>query len=218
MRKYLTLIAFSFLFLQCSEKTGIFFPETNLELVYPSDGLICINNEIDFNWTDKVSTQGTSKEYTIIIARDNQLQDVVSSTTLTETNFSLTLDKLETYYWSVKNNKGEETPVFSFYTQGVAVTNYAPFRADLKSPENNATVNEGDLDLIWEASDANASDTLSYEVFFGENASLNLIESGFLEKQHTVNVLSGKTYSWRVDVIDNFGAKSIGEVFTFTVN
>ena len=59
----LTLIVFSFLLLECSEKTGIFFPETNLKLVYPSDGLICLDNKIDFNWTDKSSTQENSKEY-----------------------------------------------------------------------------------------------------------------------------------------------------------
>lgn len=213
----LILIVFCCISLKCSEP-GIFFPEKNLELVYPSDGLICINNEIDFNWTDKASSQATSNEYTIIIARDRQLQDIVSNTTTTFTNFSLALDKLEGYYWSVTSDKGDTTPVFSFYTQGDAITNYAPFRSDLKAPENNAIVSNGNINLIWEASDANASDTLIYEVFFGENTTLNLIESGLTDKQHTVNVLSGKIYSWRVNVIDNFGAKSIGEVFTFSVN
>ncbi|WP_373942193.1 hypothetical protein OEG92_02170 [Polaribacter sejongensis] len=90
--------------------------------------------------------------------------------------------------------------------------------ADLQTPENNGNVTEGTVDLVWEASDINTADTLTYELFFGEDATLTSVDNTLTVKSYSVSVLSGKTYSWQVNVTDNVGAKSIGQVFTFTVD
>ena len=90
--------------------------------------------------------------------------------------------------------------------------------ADLKAPENNTSVNSGNIDLIWEGADANAGDTLTYELYFGENTALNLSDDSLSVSDYTVTVESGKTYSWKVNVKDDSGSKSIGQTFTFSVN
>ena len=90
--------------------------------------------------------------------------------------------------------------------------------ANLKSPENNTNITSGSLDLIWEGSDTNTTDTLTYELFFSEDEDPVLIENSLSLETYNVSVLSGKTYYWKVNTIDNSGAKSIGQVFSFSVD
>ncbi|WP_166387965.1 hypothetical protein [Polaribacter sp. 11A2H] len=219
----LNLCTICFLAVSCSSKDDENKAPSIVQLEYPTKDLLCIDHTISFNWSDAIDLENDAIEYTIIIAKDRQLTDVVENRTVSASELTVTLEKSVAYYWQVNaidvdNNQESNSEIFSFYTKGDGVTNYAPFMADLQSPENNGNVTEGTVDLVWEASDINTADTLTYELFFGEDATLISIDNTLTIKSYSVSVVSGKTYSWQVNVTDNVGAKSIGQVFTFTVD
>jgi hypothetical protein len=219
----ITLCASGFLAVSCSKDEPANQPPSVVQLTYPTQDLLCISNVIPFNWSDATDPENDVLEYNIIVAKDRQLTDVVENVTLSASQIEIILEKGTPFYWQVSavdevNNQMSTSATFAFFTKGNGVTNYAPFMADLKSPENNTNVSAGSLDLVWEATDTNTEDTLSYELFFGENGALSSIGTSLTVQTYAVSVVSGKTYSWKVNVIDNWGAKSVGQTFTFTVN
>lgn len=226
MRK-ITTIFFAFCFLitttKCSKSTPKNEVPSNFDLVFPSKDLLCIDNIITFNWNDAIDPEEDEIEYNIIISRDRQLTDIVENRTVNTSQVTITLEKGIAYYWQVNaldvaNEQGTASEVFAFYTKGEAVSNYAPFMAELKSPEDNDIISPGSVNLSWEASDIDDTDVLSYEVLFGEGANLNVVESNLTSKNYSVTVATGNSYSWQINVTDSAGAKSIGQVWTFTVN
>lgn len=118
----------------------------------------------------------------------------------------------------MNNSLGSSSEVFAFFTKGEGEQNYVPFTSQLLTPNNNTLVASGTLDLTWKAGDPNLDDVLSYEVFFGENADPALVDDAVTTKNYTVNVVAGTTYYWKVNVKDDSGAKSIGQIWSFTAN
>lgn len=226
MRKAISifsLFSFCFIVISCSKEAAVNQIPSVVQLQFPSQDLLCIDNSIPFNWSDATDAENDVLEYNIIIAKDRQLTDVVENRTVSSSQINLILEKSTAFYWQVNavdvtNNQASASAIFAFYTKGNGVANYAPFMADLKSPENNTNVDAGTINLVWEGADTNTEDTLTYELFFGENAILNSLDNAISVQNYSVSVVSGKTYSWKVNVTDNSGAKSIGQTFTFTVN
>ena len=58
--------------------------------------------------------------------------------------------------------------------------------------------------LQWTASDADTSDILTYDVYFGT------------ENQPTI--VTSATYYWKIVVKDNKGGQTIGQVWIFTTD
>ena len=127
----------------------------------------------------------------IVWIQDDATKEILQSTTAslvtnvienkitTSSELTVILEKKTAYYWKVDaldidNNQGTESEIFAFYTKGEGVLNYAPFTSELVFPENNAQVNATSVSLTWEAADTNAGDTLTYELYFGEDSSLTL--------------------------------------------
>ncbi|WP_439130410.1 hypothetical protein [Polaribacter sp.] len=213
----LCLLAF-----QCSKKVSNQAP-TAVSLIYPTENLLCIDNNITFNWTTAIDPENDEVEYNIIIAKDRALTNIIENRTISNTQVSINLEQETAYYWKVdaldvNNNQGTASETYAFLTQGNIIENYVPFTAALLTPENNSQINSGTVNLTWDAADANFEDTLTYEVYFGEEDSTTLQDDNVATKSYSVSVESGKTYSWRVDVKDQNGAKSIGHVWTFSVN
>jgi hypothetical protein len=216
------LVFFSFLNTQCSKKDKNQAPSV-VNLMYPAQNLLCIDTTITFEWSAATDPENDVLEYNIIIATDRDMTNVIENKMTTSLQLTVTLEKKTAYYWKVDaldvdNNQGTESEIFAFYTKGEGVLNYAPFTSELVSPENNGQVNATSVSLTWEAADTNAGDTLTYELYFGENASLTLIDEALIVKSQTVLIESGNTYSWKVNVKDQDGAKSIGQIWSFTVN
>lgn len=216
----LFFVCFCVLCISCNKKTNK--GPSELNLIFPTENLLCTSNTITFDWTDATDAENDNIEYTITIAKDRALNTIVENRTLKESELTLTLENATPYYWKVdaldtNNNIGVSTETFAFYTQGESIENYAPFAAELISPENNETVTQETVLLSWTAEDLNVADVLTYELFFGENDNLTLIEDNLSFKNFQVKVNLGKTYSWRVNVKDQNGGKSIGEIWTFQV-
>lgn len=218
-----TIVSFCLLNIKCAKDEVNKVP-TAVSLIYPTENLLCIDNTINFNWSEAIDPEGDDLEYNLIIATDRAMTNIVQNTTITSLESLVSLEKLTAYYWrvdaiDVDNDQGTSSEIYAFYTKGDAVLNYAPFSPELVSPENDSQQSATtSISLNWNAADANISDTLTYELYFGEDATLTLIDDSLSDKSHTVSVESGKSYSWKVNVKDQNGAKSIGQTWSFTVN
>ncbi|GAA3601092.1 hypothetical protein Q4Q39_12570 [Flavivirga amylovorans] len=193
------------------------------QLIFPSVDLLCIDNAIAFNWNAATDPEGNAISYKLTIARDRALSDVVEQRTVTTTNVTITLEKAVAYYWRViavdnETNEGEPTATQAFYTAGDGVSNYAPFTAALVSPGFDSNINPGTVSLNWTGADTNTEDTLTYELYFGEESNPPLVADNLSTETSTVNIVSGKTYYWKVNTLDGSGAKTIGQIWKFNVN
>ncbi|PQJ79370.1 hypothetical protein [Polaribacter porphyrae] len=224
MRKALLIFAFvCFTYLSCSKKQAVNNPPSSVNLIFPTDNLLCINNTIPFNWSNATDPEDDDLEYNLIIAKDRALTNVVENRTIATSAVTITLEKGTAYYWKVdavdaNNNQSTASSTSAFFTKGEGVANHAPFTSELLTPQNNTSVAAGTVNLTWNGGDADATDTLTYELYFGEGSNLSLIDDAISDKTYLVTIDAGKTYSWKVNVKDQNGAKSIGQTWSFAVN
>lgn len=222
LKNILFLVIFSLLAMQCSKKEANQAPSV-VTLIFPSENLLCIDNAVEFNWSDAIDPEENEIEYNITVATDRGLTNIIESRTVTSSQIVFNLEKATAYYWKVDaldidNNLGSSSETYAFYTQGTVIENYAPFSPKVISPENSAVVDAGTVFLRWIAEDINTTDILTYELYFGENDNLVLLENDLNSQNYEVTAEAGKSYSWQVNVKDQNGAKSIGQVWTFSVN
>lgn len=227
MKRVLNFVALaSFILLNygCNNADGINIPTTNvINLSFPTNNFLCIENTITFEWSDKFEPENSTINYTVIIAKDRDLLDVVENSIVNEPKFTVTLNKATAYYWKViavntQNNEEINSEIFSLYTKGDGIVNYAPFASELVAPIDNSVISSNSLDLKWTGSDADFGDILTYELYFSETSPPTLIEASLTTESYTVTSETGKTYYWKVNVVDQNGAKSIGQTWEFTTN
>ena len=198
-------------------------PSVVQTLIYPSANLLCINEIIDFDWSDATDPENDAIKYQLTIASNRSLTQIVEQQTVSSSQRTITMQKGVPFYWNViaidsKNNKSLPSTTQAFYTNGIGISNFAPFTATLISPEHKSSINAGTIVLSWNGSDANIDDVLSFDLYFGEFSDPPLFQSGLLIKTLDVTVETGKTYYWKVNIIDNSEAKTIGQVWGFTIN
>ncbi len=71
------------------------------------------------------------------------------------------------------------------------------------------------VNLTW-TSENKANNTVSWNVYFGTEASPALFKSGLTAQTLAVPVADGKTYHWKVEIVDVNKVKTTSEVYTFT--
>lgn len=194
-------------------------------LVSPDDKLLCIDNNVTFSWNSSIDPDGDNVEYELMYAKNSSMTQEVRNFKTASLNHTVSLDKGVAYYWRVRaiDNKSKASDFSaqrSFYTEGIALTNYAPFAATIVKPVNTqseAISSSTSVILEWNASDLNTTDVLTYDVFLGTNINLTTpISSNQSSKTYTKNDLTPNTiYYWRIDVKDDKGAKTTGQVWTF---
>lgn len=197
---------------------------TKVILTYPTQNLLCIDNSIPFDWNDATDPNNDNISYKIEIATNRELTNIIKTQTAVVSNITIALDKGLAHYWRVtavdnKGKEGDPSEVFAFYTKGEGETNTAPFTAELVKPEDEGIISGTTVTLEWKGADSNTGDTLTYDVYFGEDADPTTIkEENLSTTSIEVDVESGKTYYWKVNTKDNSGAKSIGQTWSFTIN
>lgn len=190
-------------------------------LVYPTNNLLCINNTLDFSWNGSVDPEGDNISYEILIAKDTQFTQGVQTQSTAALSKTISLEKGVAYYWKIraidnKNKASEYTSVWSFYTEGIGVINHLPFTAGIVKPTLNSTISGTTVTLEWTATDVDTADILTYDIYFGTSTTPPNIILNHTSKSYTKTDLNANTiYYWRIDVKDNKGGKSTGQVWSF---
>lgn len=234
MRKIVHLVSISLLFLSCGgggsdgpaptpEPTNT--APTAPSLAAPTNSLLCINNVVNFEWTASTDAENNPIVYQLQIATDNQFVQIVSTSDVSSRTQAVTLDKGKAYYWRVKatdskNASSAYSGTFSFYTEGAAVANHLPFLPELIQPEINATFSGTSATLKWFASDADATDVLTYDVYLGTTnpPTVKVAENSTTLTFGATSLQAATQYYWKVVVKDNKGGETRGQVWNFRTN
>lgn len=193
-------------------------------LSYPTNNLVCVSNTITFEWNAATDAQNDVVSYQLQIATDNSFTQNLNSSTITSLNKQITLEKGKLYYWRVKavdskNGSSNYSTVYNFYTEGEGVINHVPFAPVLVAPVLNSNQSKGTINLSWIAVDADASDILKYDVYFGTvNPPTEKVAADLLLKTYDVNVINAGNYYWKVVVKDGKGGTTVGQVWNFKAN
>ena len=193
-------------------------------LTAPVNTSLCIDNVVNFQWNASTDSQGDAITYQIQVAKDNLFSQIAHTLTATTTNKSITLEKGIAYYWRVKatdskNASSNYSATFNLYTEGVGITNHLPFSPALVSPALNSVQTGTNVTLQWTASDVDANNTLTYDVYFG-TANPPTIVTSTNQSASTLSktVSTSTTYYWKVTVKDDKGGQTIGQVWSFTTD
>lgn len=234
MRKIIYLASIALLFISCGgggsdgptptpEPTNT--APTVPTLVVPATSSLCINNIVAFEWSASTDTENNPIVYQLQIATDNQFGQIVSTSEISTRTHSVTLDKGKAYYWRVKatdskNASSAYSGTFSFYTEGNAVANHLPFLPEVIQPETNTTITGTTAVLKWFASDADAADVLTYDVYLGTTnpPTVKVAENRATSIFEAVSLQAATQYYWRIVVKDNKGGETRGQVWNFRTN
>ena len=234
MRKIIYLASIALLFISCGgggsdgptptpEPTNT--APTVPTLVVPATSSLCINNIVAFEWSASTDTENNPIVYQLQIATDNQFGQIVSTSEISSRTHSVTLDKGKAYYWRVKatdskNASSAYSGTFSFYTEGIAVANHLPFLPEVIQPETNTTITGTTAVLKWFASDADAADVLTYDVYLGTTnpPTVKVAENRATSIFEAVSLQAATQYYWRIVVKDNKGGETRGQVWNFRTN
>ncbi|WP_264552713.1 hypothetical protein [Flavobacterium sp. N2038] len=225
---YLSLI--SALFISCGG--GSDDPETPAEntaptvpaLTAPVDNKLCVDNTVSFQWDRSTDANNDAITYQIQVAKDNTFAQIVKTFDGAENTASFVLDKNTAYYWRIKatDTKGlasAYSSVYKFYTSGEAALNHLPFAPELVSPALNSALSTTTASLKWNATDVDATDVLTYDVYFGTaNPPTEKVSSNLSEKTLDVTTVAAKEYFWKIVVKDNKGGETVGQVWKFKTN
>lgn len=230
MRKYLFTICYALLLMSCGGGDDNSDPVTENKapsipgLVAPANNLLCIDNAVVFEWNAASDPDSDAITYQIEVSKDNQFKQIDYTNSVTAPVKNISLEKGMRYYWRVKaidsqNLSGKYSEVFQFYTEGVGLTNHLPFVPSLVKPELSSALTTNSVVLEWNASDVDANDVLTYDVYFGTtNPPTAKVSSNQSLKTYTQSLNSSGTYYWSVDVKDQKGGISKGQVWRFVKN
>ncbi|WP_455170023.1 hypothetical protein [Aegicerativicinus sediminis] len=191
------------------------FPEQNSEC---TDGtnITDTKSTISFDWSD--AQNATS--YQLVLK--NLATQSTSTHNANESNLALEIDRGTPYSWYiVSRNSGTQTAqssTWKFYNAGDPETSYAPFPADLVSPEmgvglpNTTTT----VTLQWSGSDVD-NDIEGYEVLFGTSNQPTNSLGNTTSTTKDVTVNTGNDYYWKIITTDAEGNSSTSEIFQFKV-
>jgi hypothetical protein len=234
MRIIITFVCLSLLLTSCggggsdepTPATEIQNTAPSIPLLFsPTNSKLCVSNALVLEWNASTDVENNPIVYQIQIATDNLFTQIVRTNEGITRTFSVTLDKGKAYYWRVKatdskNAASAYSLTFNFYTEGVAVINYLPFSPSLLQPEINATISGGTATLKWFASDVDASDVLTYDVFLGTTnpPTVKVVDNKTETTFNAIALQATSIYYWKVVVKDNKGGETTGQVWNFKTN
>ena len=193
-------------------------------LTSPTNNLLCTDNVLNFQWNASTDSQGDAITYQIEVSKNAQFNPLAHNVTSTTASKSITLEKGVAYYWRVKATDSKSaasnySATFNLYTEGVGITNHLPFSPVLVSPALNSVQTAATINLQWTASDADTSDTLTYDVYFGTaNPPTAIVSANQSASSLSRTVAASTKYYWKVTVKDNKGGLTIGQVWSFTTD
>lgn len=201
-------------------------PATNIApsiptLVYPTNNLLCIDNQLNFQWNAATDPENDAITYQIQVATDNTFTQIKDTQAVSATSRTISLEKGIAYYWRVKATDSKSasssySTVFNFYTEGDGQTNHLPFSPELVSPTLNEVVKTTTATLQWNGSDTDTTDNLTYDVYFDTiNPPTTVVSSNQTTASFDVNLSATTDYYWKIVVKDGKGGEAIGQIWNF---
>ena len=193
-------------------------------LVAPTDNKLCVDNTVSFQWNASTDANNDAITYHIEVAKDNSFSQIAKTVDVATNNTPITLEKNTAYYWRIKatDSKGLSSissSTFKLYTSGEAVVNHLPFAPELIEPSINIVLTTATATLQWKATDVDATDVLTYDVYFGTtNPPTVKVSENTSSTSYAVTLEATKEYFWKVVVKDNKGGETIGQVWKFKTN
>ena len=194
----------------------------------PANGKVCetgtsisdSKSNVDFSWEASSNTS----TYDLQITNLNT-SSVVNKTGLTTINTTVDLEKGQPYSWKVisKNTSTTQTGTSSswkFYLAGEGIKNYAPFPADLKTPNSGSTVSrssDGKITFTWEGADPDQGDELKYTLYVDKTDGKQTPSSDLTNlsaKTADVALDGDSTYYWRIKTSDGTNS-SFSIIYSF---
>jgi hypothetical protein len=229
MKNFIYLSITGFLLISCNigddpSPEDINTAPTTPAMIAPTDNKLCVDNMVAFQWNLSTDANNDVVTYQIQVAKDIAFSQIVKTTEGTTASQSITLDKNSAYYWRIKatDSKGlssDYSTTYKFYTAGDATVNHLPFTPELIEPAINSLLSTTTATLKWNATDVDATDVLSYDVYFGTSnpPTAKIVDNG-TAKTKDVTLESAKEYFWKVVVKDNKGGETVGQVWKFKTN
>jgi hypothetical protein len=228
MKNFIYLSIIAFLFISCvgggDDPVITNSAPTMPTLVAPTDNKLCVDNTVVFQWNLSTDANNDPITYQIQVAKDNAFAQIVKTAEGSIASQTIVLDKNTAYYWRIKatDSKGlssDYSPTYKFYTASEAVVNHLPFSPELVEPIINSILNTTTASLKWNATDVDATDLLSYDVYFGTaNPPTSKVSENIATKTLDITLEPAKEYFWKVVVKDNKGGETIGQVWKFKTN
>ena len=193
-------------------------------LTAPDDNKLCLSTAVVFEWKPATDVNNDAITYQLQVAKDNQFTQIVKTEDIQGLTKSIDLEKNTAYYWRVKStdSKGlssSYSSTYKFYTSGDAVINHLPFVPELVAPTQNVVLNTSTTTLKWNATDVDATDVLTYDIYFGTSANpTTKIKENSTSKSFDVTLESSKEYHWKIVVKDNKGGETTGQIWKFKTN
>lgn len=187
-------------------------------------GIKGVNNtsRLLFQWERAKNAQS----YDLIVKNLNTGQNYITYTDIYDNFKELILVNDIPYSWKVvSRNIGTETvgtsEEWKFFFVGEPRKNYSPFPATILSPKQsaNVTATSGKVNLSWQGSDPDGN-ALKYTIFIDAIDGLQPAIQSLKNISATsvqVDVVSGKTYFWRVQTNDGLSS-SFSPVYSFKTN
>lgn len=188
--------------------------------VYPTNNLLCIENEVTFQWGPVSDPDGGSITYKMDVAKNSAFSPIAHTKTVATNTTTISLEKGVAYYWRVKaidnnNASGPNSSTNQFYTEGEGVSNHVPFTPALVAPALGSIVQEDTVTLEWTASDVD-NDDLSFDVYFGAtNPPTTKVSENQTATTHEETISASTDYYWKIVVKDGNGGQAIGQIWSF---
>ena len=190
------------------------FPFNNSECI-EGVGKNANKNLVQLQWS---ASENDSYELVLENLSTNEIINVKTREHMIE----VLLDQNTPYQWYVvsrmaTSNKIAESERWKFYTSGEGISNYAPFPAELLSPEiNMAFPIPNELVLFqWQSTDVD-DDTILYDIYMGpENPPVEKIASDLTEPTFEILPETAGEWYWRVVAHDTKGNSSKSKVGNF---
>ena len=93
-----------------------------------------------------------------------------------------------------------ESDKWKFYLSGEALTNYAPFPAELLTPAPDTSVEKGSIELTWSVSDIDEDDSHKFDIYLDQSDASTRVFSNHSTRSKTITLSAKGKYYWRKSV------------------
>ena len=185
--------------------------------LYPSDGELYVDPDADLSWHGGDPNPSDIVTYDVYFGTSSSPPKIVSNQTST-TYDPGKMDYNTKYFWRIvawdNYNASAEGPIWDFTTEG---PNNAPNTPGNPSPYDGEIDVDIDIILSWEGGDPDPGDTVTYDVYFGDNSPPVKVACNISDTYYNPGKLNLSTiYYWQIVSRDNHDVVVTGPEWDFT--